>query len=202
MSESVFDGIPTVPVASETGAQPGRETPKQRKAKMLAEMRASKKAADLGVPAEVLDFEKAHGISVPDKQNKPDPSSADDVPDVVAVAPVIRRRHRRVEASGATQKRSKMVVSIFITGAGEYRTPAYGVVEAGEFGLFLLLPSGSDEAIFIPSAGSLLTLKYRDPVSGNVSVPCYYPGVAADIPGLDAYVVALIKADSSSVPET
>jgi hypothetical protein len=181
--ESLLGSERPVPVATIGGAQIGRESPKQRKQRMLAEMA---KGSQQDVPAEVLDFEKAHGVQVP-----------------VRSSPVKRQEAQEPESSSRKRKyhpvvkltREKFVVSMEISGVGTYRTPAYNVVDAG-YGLFVVLPKGDSDTIFIPGVGTQVSISAHRPA--EISYKCFYPGIMAEIPGLDAVVLAFVKVDEPS----
>lgn len=183
--ELLLDSAKTVPVATIGGAQAGRETPKQRKQKMLASM---KKKSRPEIPAEVLAFEKSRGISVPDKEDDVDPVPSTETNVTVADKP--KRSPRR--QSPAVQ-RKKIVISMELDGIGTYKTPAYDVVDAN-YGFFVVLPKGDNDTIFMPGIGTSVVISTPD----GTKRKCYYPGVVAEFPMLNACVLAFIKADEDA----
>jgi len=180
--ESLIDGVKPVPVASITGAQEGRESPKQRKNRMIASLRRRTK---LPVPNEVLEFEKANGITVPDKQEQEEPIDAP----AVSVTPIPKKRVYKKRDK--PQPRKKILISISIPGAGVYKVPVYDVVDAN-FGLFVVFADGGDDPIFIPDGASKVVISTPD----GLRQKCFYPGVVAKMPGFDACIMAFIKDDT------
>lgn len=179
---SLIDNVKPVPSASASGKQEGRESPKQRKQRMIEYLKSGRPP----VPDEVLAFEKANGISVPDKsavkESDQDQSGKE--------KPARKRREPKpVEIQKPARK--KIVVSIEIEGVGTYRTPVYNIVDAN-YGIFVVFPNGTEDTVFIPSVGTEITISV--PGEKPASYRCYYPGVVAEIPGLDACVMAFIKA--------
>jgi len=185
--ESLLDSVRPVPSAEIGGAQKGRESPKQRKQRMFAELRA---AAQTDVPEEVLDFEKSNGVQVPKRSTRQ--SSDKDIP----VDAPARKKRRHVAVSPV---REKFVVSMEISGVGMYRTPAYNVVDAG-YGLFVVLPKGDGDTIFIPGVGTQVSISANYP--RELQCKCFYPGIMAEIPGLDAIVLAFVKVDEPAKETT
>ena len=186
--ESLLDSVKSVPRATPGGAQEGRETPKQRKQKMLAALKAENKAEAGDIPPEVLEFEKANGIPSPGPAKNPEPPAERQIPASLPKPSRPRKPRTHVEKS----ERRKAAVSMEIEGAGTFKTPAYGVVDAN-FGFFIVLPKGADAAIFIPNPGTRVRLSA--PEFGLPSADCFFPGISAEIPGLDACVLAFVKTD-------
>ena len=194
---SSFDNVPRVPRATEGGAQEGRETPKQRKEKMMAARRGTKKTQT--VPPEVLEFEKQNGLDAIGTAPAPEAPVFHEsgYPAALPPAPARSARKRRPRRPSLTSQR--MQVSIRIPGSGVYKTPVHRVVDAGN-GFFLLLPRGSMEAIFLPEPGAVLELTWDDNY-GPHSETCYCPGVTADIPELNVCAMTLVKAGDTPAPE-
>ena len=77
-------------------------------------------------------------------------------------------------------------VQMAIEGAGTYTMPAIDVVKAG-FGIFVLLPCGTNDATFTPNPGASVHVTFR-----GTSYDGYFPGVAGELPGLGIMLVAMI----------
>lgn len=191
---------PVVPHASEGGAQDGRETPKQRKARMLARIKAGAPARMVkpndDIPAEVLEFERKSGISVPSHELGIPATDIEAAPPPEPVRPepaagVLKQRRRASRPSVPRERRIKSQITIAIAKVGEFRTPSYGVLDAG-FGVIVLLPDSPGETVFIPEVGTVVEIRKND---GTDPVRCFYPGVSAPIPGTGMIAMAFVKSD-------
>jgi len=98
---------------------------------------------------------------------------------IVERAPVIK------QAAPIPQPARKRV-SMEIENAGTYSIPAIDVVEAG-YGVFVVLPCGSNDAVFTPTPGASVRVLFDGKVHD-----CYFPGVAGELPGLNVMVLALV----------
>ena len=224
IDENPLNMAPTVPRASESGAQEGRETPKMRKERMLADLRAGKgtdnksksrkrKVPEViphdGIPPEVLELEKRNGIAPADKPGIGE-AERQEVIDVLRNGRPVRdesyvkdgkpvgdppSRKRRVVAKGVYPPRPKYMAAVSIDGVGTFRTPVYHILDAG-FGVIAIMPCGVEDTIFIPEAGAKVSIS-ADLPTGHVEYKCFYPGVLAKwTEGADSVnVLAFIKAD-------
>lgn len=190
-----------VPRATEGGKQEGRESPKEQKMRMLAELSAKKKKPAREIPQEVLDLEKAAGIHMPggapaeelDAFGEPVPESVpEDKKERLAPWPQPRAEKPKRKYKKREPKKV-MVVSVEVENVGTFSIPATDVLDAG-YGIVLLSPGTADSASFSPKPGTYVRLQLPD----GRDIPCFCPGISADLPGGKTRMTAFVKASEPS----
>jgi len=206
-------GTKPVPRATESGKQEGRESPKEQKMRMLAELSARKNKPPKPVkvpkvPKKVLEAERKAGIKlagVPDDDDlesdpNVDPTPIEVIPDLPPIQPdPPTRRRQAVQRRPRKQAEVKKAfpLSIEIPSVGTFTTPANEVLDAG-YGLVVVAPGGQDAASFVPNPGTRVVLG----LPGGRQQHCYYPGVCADMPDGKTRILVFIKAESPETSET
>lgn len=209
-----------VPIASETGRQSGRIAPAQRKTPNYRAVSPAEADALLVKRLRGEEPRIAGGLDEPEGV-KPEPSQYEDrrmetrdVPEVAAEPPHAPMPpaprppdNPQIDLATALAWLTKSAdkgrapaappppppaparyrVQMIIEGAGTYSMPAIDVVPAG-FGVLVLLPCGSGDATFVPNPGASVRIVFREKV-----YDCYFPGVAGELPGKDAMVLAMIN---------
>ena len=202
------------PPASDTGAQIGRVPPALIRPKAHYEavdadeaMSRAKKRLDGALPAISggLDDPKV----IDPKQTAPDQYGNKamevlDSPDVVSVGqPVTRHTQERLVRpmpesepippyvqsepnpySAYFEQRKRIS---FVMPNGTYAVPAIDV-QVDDNGVIILLPCGSNDATFIPNAGSKFAVKYD-----GQTVDCFFPGTVFTLSPLNVTVLTMLK---------
>jgi hypothetical protein len=75
----------------------------------------------------------------------------------------------------------------FVMPNGTYLVPAIAV-RIEENGVIILLPSGDNDATFVPNAGSKFSI-----VSGSQRVNCFFPGTVFTLQQLGVTVLTMLK---------
>lgn len=206
-------GTKPVPRATESGKQEGRESPKEQKMRMLAELSArknkpSKPTKVPKVPKKVLEAERKAGIKlagVPEDEDEDqgqvvDQTPLDRIPDLPPIQPDSPARKRQPAVRRprkAVETKTWFSLSIEIPDVGTFTTPATDVLEAG-YGLVVLAPGGQDVASFVPNPGTMVVLGMPD----GGKQECYYPGVCTELPDGKTKVLVFIKASHAPADET
>lgn len=198
----------TVPIASEKGAQRGRVPPAQRKSKTHytgasaeeASANAHKRLTGELPPIEGgINTQGADLTQYDDERMDTVPATPESSVSVPVALEAEDETHESANLVGYEAPAAPLVTYLnkrsrvsFTLENGMYSVPAIDVV-ASQFGVIILLPAGSQDAIFTPNPGAKLDISWQDK-----SWSCYFPGTVFELPELGVMVLTMIRSDDGS----